>query len=432
MKHRAALSSFARIFRSPEANYYHRDVLDAPKVYTDEYFKSLVDNKFNGIWIAGRLRDLVKTKTLPELGKNQGAHQKALRTVIDRAKTWGVKVYLYLNEPRCLPLNDPLFKHHPELRGQKDISTMDEPEYGSAEVHAMCASSQRTLDFLYEGAKNLFEECLGLGGLILITASEHVTTCHSRSGWATGKGSLTCPRCLKSDIPALAAEIINQLARGAWVSDPVAEIAAWNWSWHTHVEKDPQRGLLAHLDPRVAVMADFERGGTRKVDGKKRFIDEYSLAYPGPSERFVKFRKESLKQKRPLYVKLQIGTTHEIATVEHLPLLHILWKKCDWMRTHRVAGTMATWNFGNFFSMNTAAFNFFLGHSHASASQALAAFTKSYFKKKIDLPKLQSAITSFEKAMSYYPFCHSFLYFSPANYAVAYPLDFPNPEKPMA
>lgn len=424
--------AFARIFRSPEANYYHRDVLDAPKVYTDHYFKSLVKNNFNGIWIAGRLRDLVRTKALPLLGKNQGLHQKALSTIIDRAKTWGVKVYLYLNEPRCLPLNDPIFNRHPELRGQKDISVMDESEYGSPEVYAMCASSQGTMDFLFEGSKNLFEACPGLGGLILITASEHVTTCHSRSGWATGNHSLTCPRCLKTDIPTLGAEIINQLGRGAWASNRHAEVIAWNWSWHSHVEKDPQPKLLAHLDPRVSVMADFERGGTRKIGRKNRFIDEYSLSYPGPSKRFMDFRKEALKKNRPLYVKLQIGTTHEIATVEHLPLLQVLWKKCNWMRRNRVTGTMATWNFGNFFSMNTAAFNYFLTRHHTSAEQAVLEFAKSYFRKKIHLRSFQAAIRFFERANSFYPFCHSFLYFSPVNYAVAYPLDFPDPDKPMA
>lgn len=41
-------------------------------------------------------------------------------------------------------------------------------------------------------------------------------------------------------------------------------VVAWNWSW-TAYEKAPCTGIIAQLPKDVVVMADFERGGSRRV-----------------------------------------------------------------------------------------------------------------------------------------------------------------------
>lgn len=104
-------------------------------------------------------------------------------------------------------------------------------------------------------------------------------------------------------------------------------------------------------------MADFERGGIRK-DGV--LINEYSLGYAGPSEQFLDSLKLARQRGIPVMVKLQIGTTHELATICSLPLIGNLYEKASFLRENHLEGFMGCWNFGNFNSANLFAFNEFL------------------------------------------------------------------------
>ncbi|MBL8994340.1 MAG: hypothetical protein JNM63_13440, partial [Spirochaetia bacterium] len=426
-----------KIFRHPQADYYHNDIPDSPKFYQDDYLIELKKNGFNAIWMAGILRDLCRTSAVPEWGADKNRNVEALRKTVDQCARHDVKVFIYLNEPRGFALSSEIVSRHPDLVGQRYQAPFEAEVNGGPECFAMCASSPKTLQYLEEGTRDLFREVPGLGGLILITASEHVTTCHSRAFYSeldiySKISSLTCPRCQKGDRSVITSKIINAIHAGTTSADPKAKVIAWNWSWSATVEKDPQKRLISLLHPSIAIMGDFERGDLKKINGKNRKIDEYSRSYSGPSERFKQLRKETLRQKREVFIKLQIGTTHEIATVNHLPLLSNLHEKIDRVKAVKPAGIMGTWNFGNFFSINTFSFNFFLDRKLKEESVDLAALCESYFENPPERKSFAKAMKLFRKAFDSYPFSIPFLYFSPINYAPAFPLDFPEPEKPMA
>src|SRR5690606_6238539 len=98
---------------------------------------------------------------------------------------------------------------------------------------------------------------------------------------------------------------------------------------------DPQTPIVAHLPRGVDLLVDWERGGERAwpiSEGREQSlaVDEYSLAYAGPSERFVGSRDAA--GKTPVLVKLQIGMRHELATVPNLPLLTALHAKLVGLR----------------------------------------------------------------------------------------------------
>lgn len=407
-----------RIFRAFQAKYYDDDVLTGPDAYTDAYFAQLTGNGFNAVWLRGILRDLAATSIFPELGQRIAQHQDALGTVIARAKQYDVKVLLYLNEPLCLPADHPFWGDHPEVRGASGDSSMDEWHT----TFAFCTSTPAVRSWLYEVTGNLFNDLPDLGGWFLISASEHHTHCYSHIWDVPGGQRPDCPRCAARPATDVIADLIADLASGTHAASPSARVFAWNWGWYQY-EKDPQPELLAKLPGDVTLLLDWERGGHRDLpSGKSVFVDEYSLSYVGPSERFLSTRMESQRHNLPVAAKLQIGTTHELATVPNLPLIDRVYEKLRRSEHLGVTDLLCTWNFGNAFSLNTAAVARFARETQRPEPPVfVAALAGEYFS----LPeggRMAKAIACLSEAMDNFPFDLPLLYFGPANYALAYPL----------
>ena len=201
-----------------------------------------------------------------------------------------------------------------------------------------------------------------------------------------------------------------------------ARVIAWNWAWEFY-EKDPQVEIVQGLPKDVSVLADFERGATRVLAGKRRRIEEYSLSYPGPSPRFVGSLRAARRRGVDVMAKLQFGTTHELATVPNLALIGSLYDKARAMRRLRVKSFLGCWNFGAMLTANTAAMMRFLDAKRlAPRRQAMAAFARSYSPGAG--PEVVEAWELFGRAMRSYPFANDFLYYSPMNYAVVQPIRF--------
>jgi len=407
-----------RIFRSPGTHYSGDDILDAPDVYTDGYFEDLLVNGMNAIWLRARLRDAARTDVFPELGRDAERIQDCLNRLCAKAGKHGVRVFLYLNEPLCFPADDPFWQRHPDIKGVRGSSVMD----NWSETYAICTSHPDSIAFLQQAACNLFEACPKLGGVFLINRSEHHTHCYSHTD------DTKCPRCSRRPIAEVIAEVINTIYRGVRSASADAEVVAWNWSWPVKNEL----GILEAIEPEVAVMADFERGGWKKINGISRYIDEYSLSYAGPSEQFVRVFETARNLGHETFAKLQVGTTHEIATVINLPLIGNLLKKVRWLKEHDAAGVLACWNFGNRFSLNTFAFKAFLDAADLSDSDAVLAGVANEFFGVDTGAAIAGVWNEFAAAFDHYPFRMRFLYFGPVNYALAYPLPKPGDvETPM-
>ncbi len=415
-----------RIFRSPEARYYGEDILEGLDIYTEAVLAGIAEHGFTGIWLRVRLRDASRTDVFSELGANAEAYRAALRALAARAAAHGVGVYLYFNEPLCFPANDPFWAAHPDARGASGSSGMDEWDH----TFALCTSQPDVQRWLREATADLFRHCPQLAGLFTITASEHHTHCVSHKMG----GGTDCPRCAARPVPEVVAEVNNLILEGVRQAGSGARVIAWNWSWTGVAGADSQRQIVERLHPGIAVMADFERGGRKTILGRERVIDEYSLSYVGPSPRFLEMRDLARAGGRELFAKLQIGTTHEIATVNNLPLLPNLLAKARRLRVHDASGILACWNFGNRLTLNTWAFNRFLDDPSLDAKDdatALAEVARDYLGVADPTPVLR-AWERFVEAFDHYPFHTCFLYSSPVNYALAYPLPRPDdPDRPM-
>jgi len=168
-------------------------------------------------------------------------------------------------------------------------------------------------------------------------------------------------------------------------------------------------------------MADFERGGVKDIPGRKGHLyDEYSLAYAGPSQRFMAAFKEAGKKGLRMMAKLQLGTTHELGSVAGLPILGSLFEKAMFLRKNNLAGFMGCWNFGNMLGANTAGFNYFLGDKcPEDRAAALESFAASYFPGR-NATLVRMAWEAFGMAMEYFPFSIAFLYHGAHPHTLAY------------
>ncbi len=292
-----------------------------------------------------------------------------------------------------------------------------------------------------EGFENLFNSAK-LAGAILITASEQVNNCwgHVLSDPANypcpekfWTNKCQCPRCSKRKPSEVISEVVNLVHKGVNDSKSPGQVVAWDWSWNIHC-KPPYKAIIELIDPNVILMGDFERGLKVKRLGKERIMEEYSLMCPGPSNRF-KSKVTAYSQKRKIFAKLQINTTHELATVPNLPLMVSLFRKFKYMNENNAAGTMASWNFGCFpDTLNVYAVNKWAKlKKNADEKNELLKLSRDYFL--VDDKQAQSIVNcwyGFQRAVQNYPVNGLvFLYWSPTNYALAYPLKEKLENKPM-
>jgi len=402
------------------------ETVTAEKIYTDCVLQQIAAGGFNAIWIHGILRHIVSVEPFPELGKNARYHQEALLRLIKRAAGHGVKVFIHIQPPRAVPISFTEFwKRHPDVGGQEEIHEISTDNWATARqipVRCLCTSTDTVKQWLVNASAELARKLPGLAGVIVITASEFQSHCYAHrrkenpTRWAP---LIECPRCRLREPEEVAAEIITLLCQGAHHVSPDFEVIAWNWSWAWR--PDSYTEVIKYLPQEAILLADFERGGIKDIPGRKGHLyDEYSLAYSGPSQRFLS--SYQLAQKRGLRVmaKLQLGTTHELASVVSLPVLGNLFDKAAFLKIHRLAGFMGCWNFGNQLSANTAGFNYFLSpECPDDRSAALENFANIYFPG-CNPVLMRLAWETFGRSMEYFPFSIAFLYHGAHSHTLAY------------
>ncbi len=412
-----------RILRSFFAPYYENELLADEDYYPEGYLNRLAHHRINGIWLHLKLRDVVPSQVFPEFGNDAPATLAALRQLVARTGRYGIRVYIYLNEPRAFAQDDSFWERYPHLRGAASSSIMD----GKPATFALCSSQPEVLEFLENSSQRLFAEVPALGGVVLITASEHHTHCHSHhSKGAPGphpfeQGLGGCPRCAKRQPEEIVTEIISAIRRGIHRSAPAAEVIAWNWSWEMLWGEQCERRIVESLPEDCTVMAGFERGGWKTVLGKRLEIDEYALSFTGPSERFVRTSQQAQRRGLPVYAKLQFVNTHELASVPHLPLPGVVYDKFAGMHESGVSGMLGCWTFGNYPGLITelAAQTYFEPFPQ-DRQAVLGRLAAAYFGEAA-APDVVAAWDWFAKAWNLYPFSILLLYRGPQVRGPAFP-----------
>ncbi|OQA87665.1 MAG: hypothetical protein BWY31_00607 [Lentisphaerae bacterium ADurb.Bin242] len=423
-----------RIWRTPESRFgihceFPDDLQDetvhATDTYDDDRLRKIAEQGFNAVWVHGQLHHLVKHPLFPEFGKHEEQHLHALQALIRRAEKAGLQVFLYLQPPRAIPVSDTEFWKNHEEHGGMVMETIADDTDRKFDERALCTSHPEVRRYIAGAFASLTEKLPGLGGYIIISASEYPAHCYSRRNCKPGLPPVRslimdqvpteCPRCARRDPWEVVGELLQTIRDGVRSVSRETRLVFWNWSWSMYCDP-PCMEIIEKLPADCILMADFERGGIRR-DGV--YIDEYSLGYAGPSEQFLGALEAARKKGISVMAKLQIGTTHELATVCSLPLIGNLFYKAAFIRKNHLEGFLGCWNFGNFDSANLSAVNEFLtfGTADTAKEQALMDFAHHFFPEA-DASLLCRAWSCFAQAMEVYPFCVPFLYAAPVNHAL--------------
>lgn len=300
--------------------------------YPDGYLARLAASGVNAVWLQGVLARLAPLPWDPQPGIPR--RRRGLAALVRRAARHGIRVFLYLNEPRALPSGAAAFEGHPEWRGVAD-----------GEFRAVCTSNAPVREALRDAVADLCRAVPGLGGFFTITASENQTNC-----WSHGKGS-TCPRCARRTPAEVIAEVNATFQEGIDAAGGGQRLLAWDWGWAPAWATD----AIDRMPSAVTVMSvsewslPIERGGVRTTVG------EYCLSIDRPGPRALGHWRHARARGRRVAAKLQLGVTWEFAAAPYLPVVENVVRHLEALRAEGIQDFMLGWTLGGHPSPNLLA-----------------------------------------------------------------------------
>lgn len=415
-----------RIWRSPLAKYdadpdawnkAEGENASSSEVYSDSVLSDIAEHGFNGIWLDSHFHNLVSRSEFPELGIYAGIHQKRILELIGRTAKFGIKVYLLLQVPRAIDDDRREFwDHHRECAGAIDPLSKAWGFKNGKEVtnmRSLCTSVPKVRSYIRNGFADLTEKLPGLGGFIIISASEFSAHCCTR----IQKPEHTCPRCAAIGAAKVISNLLNDIYEGVSSVSKSTQVIAWDWSW-THVAD--RKKIIDDLPQGICYMSDTDRGDDLTILGRSHHIDEYSLMLRRVARDFAESSEYAISRGLRCIPKAQCGTTHELNTVPNLPLIANLHAKALWFIRNDCRSYLGCWNFGNMQSANTAAFNFFLTHKELTdPDEAMTAFAEYYFPG-CDAPGVVEGWKGFSDAMDNFPYDIPDIYTGPQQWSLGF------------
>ncbi len=345
IKTRVSRCFFGPIKRPP----LNRDeLLDDVNYYPDEYLNRLVHEGINGLWLSIEFRDY-PSRFFPEHGRDAVKRLEKLRATVKQCARYGIKIYIYCNEPwsfsdkafGSLPLAE--LEANPWFKGHEADGT----------IH-FCTSSKEGQAYVEECSNYLFTNVPDLGGMICIVNGEIPTNCYSYPGYFFGNN---CPRCSKLKPWEVYHDLLAAFARGIKNAAPKAEFIAWFYtpsitddSLSTKEQKfEVFRQIAAHAPKDVIMQMNFESNGIVKQCGRELVAHDYWLSWPGPSDIFTDWASNATQKSHArVSAKIQVGCSHEDATIPFMPVPGSLYRKYRVMKELGVDSVMQCWYFGNY------------------------------------------------------------------------------------
>ncbi len=346
----------------------------------------LAEKGINGLWFQGVLSTLSPYPFKKGLSDGYQKRRDNLNKLIDKCAKYNIKVYLYVNEPRGLNENDftPELEELKGARHENDI--------------ALCTSTKRVKDYLFEAFYDLSKACPSLGGYITITMSENLTNCYSNN-------TNTCPRCLaraKSDVVSEINNIIQSAVSKAGASTKVIA-NLWGWTKGFGFTDEEIAKGISLLDEKIEVMCVSELG-TQVHNGEEKYVAEYSLSQIGPSLESAKMLSIAKQNGRKTWTKAQVNCSWEYASAPYIPVYELI---IEHLTNHIKLGTnayMLSWTLGGYPSKNLELVNELLGGDFSYD----AWLEKNYGK---DYKTVKDAVHEFCQAFKKIPYDYTMLYY---------------------
>ena len=348
--------------------------------FPDHYLERLVRLGINGVWMQGVLSSLTQSKLFPEFGERSEERLVNLRKLAQRVRGHGMRLFLYLNEPRAQ--RPEFFRGRPGMRGSERMG-----------FHAMCTSIPAVREWLTDGVAQVMEQAPELGGFFTITMSENLTNCYSKFR------PESCPRCSKRSAAAVVGEVLEAIRAGVRRSSKTAELIHWDWGWREEMAEE----LIPKLtkDVRLQSVSEWslpvERGGVKSVVG------EYSISVVGPGPRAKKHWALARQAGVRTQGKTQFNNTWEISAVPYIPVPNLIARHCAGLREEDVSGLQVSWTLGGYPSPNLEVAKEFYFSPQPSEDEILARVARRRYGRKA-APGAVKAWTQFSRAFEEFPY----------------------------
>jgi hypothetical protein len=341
----------------------------------------------NGVWLQAVLHKLAPCPFVPDRSLRYEERLKNLRSLVARAHRHGIRVFLYLNEPRAMPRN--FFTGHPQLQGARE-----------GDYSALCTSVPEVQAYLRNSVATICRAVTDLGGFFSITASENLTNC-----WSHGGGG-ACPRCSRRAPAAVIAEVNRLFQEGIQQAGSRAQLIAWDWGW-----SDQWAGeVIRQLPADVALQSVSEWSLPIERGGVKTTVGEYSISAVGPGPRAQRNWKIAHERGLKVIAKIQANCTWELSAVPYVPAVENVARHGERLRGENINGLMLGWTLGGYPSPNLEAVGETL--AGASASEAMQRVAERRFGASL-APAVVGAWRGFSTAFSEFPYHGGVVYNGP-------------------
>ena len=392
--------------------------------FPDGLLARYADAGVNGIWLHVVLRTLAKDPFFVEFGEGAGRRQRNLRRLVERAAKHGIKVYLYLNEPRPMP---PSF-FEKDARYQACRGTMD---WTGLEC-AMCTHAPEVRRWLRSAIGEVFRSAPGLGGVFTITASEKLVHClahGNKKHYAeaslrepTCRPEFFCPRCEGMDFSACAADLNAQIADAVHAVDRAARVYVWDWGWDRKPDGTEVAEKMCRLLPTegVSFLTISARGKPVDVGGTPTMVNEYTLSQVGPSDAARRKWAAARASGIDLAAKVQPSGSWEIASVPYIPVMYNVAEHAFNLRGEGIGGFLLSWTCGSYPAPNLKVFNG-VKASDKSPADVLRRVSEELYGP-VAAPLAMTVWKTLSDGFSRYPFTSRVLYHGPHHIGAANPL----------
>ena len=377
--------------------------------YPDGYLARLAESGVNGVWLQAVLHKLDPFPWDEKLSDGYQKRLAGLGALVARASRHGISVYLYLNEPRAMPL--AFYETRPELKGVVE-----------GDHAALCTSRPEVRRFLSQAVASILRAVPDLGGFFTITGSENLTNCWSHNGGSR------CPRCAQRSPAEVIAELNTAFYQGIREAGGRAQLIVWDWGWAA----DWVEAIIQGLPAEAALMSvsewdlPIQRGGVRATVG------EYSISSIGPGPRAHRHWEWARRRGLRTIAKIQAGNSWELSAVPYIPALENVARHAGNLRHAGVNGLMLGWTLGGYPAPNLEivseiarepAANFSAAnHDTQNESPSVASALNRVASRRFGsarAPAVVAAWRKFSAAFSEFPFEGGVVYNAPMQFGTA-------------
>ncbi len=363
--------------------------------YPETLLAEYANSGINAVWLQGILYTLVPWTDDEKSSRHWQKRLAALKKLVARAGKYGIKVFLYFNEPRAMPPACESFKRHPDWGGATT---------GNGQLRTFCIHSPEMLQAFENGVKSLCSEIPELGGFLAITMSENWTHCLSRSQQEL---AFPCPRCTGNSPAENVIAVLQAVVRGIAAAGTCQEIIAWSWQWSTEWDEE----VLAALPPQVKIMCVSEYALPTLSEGIPGVVNDYSISQVGPGNVAKRLWALAIRHGHSALAKIQMNNSWELSAIPYLPVPQLVAEHIRRIKMCGITNFLQSWTLGGY-----------PGGNLELTDISLEEWAAQRFPDK-DIPVILAVTAKFSEAFTHFPLHETaLLYFGPQNLGCANPL----------